>query len=170
MPDLGVPLDATLEPPELLVRCLRREAIIPGTCSTLMRRELAERVGGFEESFRRLFTDQAFYTKMLLAAPVYVAGRCWDKYRMHPASACSVAERTGFMREARTDYLNWVAVYLRQQGKARGRLLRTLRIQRWVHRHPWAADLALGRRGLRRLRKRYRVGDRLRAWWRSVLA
>ena len=158
---LGVPLDAVIHPPELLIRRIRERAASPGTCSVLMRREVVLRAGAFEEGFRRLYTDQAFYAKMFLAAPVYVAGRVWDRYRIHPDSSCSVAEREGRMRAARRAWLEWVAVYLAERGLAHGRLWRSLRMELWLDDHPRFHDgVTRTRRGLRRVRQR--LGARLR--------
>ncbi len=116
MPYLGVPLDRRVAAPELLIRCLRGRAAIPTTCSLLMRRSAVERSGGFEESFRATFTDQAFYTKLLLNTPVYVADRCWDRYRRHPDSCYSSLESAGRFRAARLHYLEWAAEFLETRG------------------------------------------------------
>lgn len=162
LPDLGVPAGTTLAPPELLVRCLRGRAAVPCTCSIVLRREVVERVGGFEESFRRVFTDQAFYAKVFAETPVYVADRCWDRYRIHPESSCSTAEREGRLREARAAYLAWVAEYLDARGIADDGLRRAVRSELWLHRHPRVAGgLTAARRGLRGLRQR--VGNAGRA-------
>ncbi|HEV2146728.1 MAG TPA: glycosyltransferase, partial [Longimicrobiaceae bacterium] len=148
LPDLGVPVGTTLAPPELLVRCIRGRAAVPCTCSIVLRREVVERVGGFEEGFRRVFTDQAFYTKVFSVTPVYVADRCWDRYRIHPESSCSTSEREGELRAARGAYLSWAAEYLAGRHPADGELLRAVRSALWLHRHPRiAGGLTATRRG-----------------------
>jgi glycosyltransferase involved in cell wall biosynthesis len=141
VPPLGVPVNTTVDPPAVLLRCLQRKAAVPCTCSVLMRREAVERVGGFEESFARMFSDQAFYTKMLLATPVYVADKVWDKYRIHTGSTVSVAKRAGVVREGRRVYLDFVNQYLEDHGLARGPLSRTVTRERWGSRHPRAEAL-----------------------------
>jgi len=82
----------------------------------MARREIVERVGGFEETFTGLYEDQVFYAKMLLAAPVYVSSRLWDKYRIHPESMCVVAEREHEIGDAYLQYLNWLEKYLSERG------------------------------------------------------
>lgn len=141
-PALGVPPDTLSTPPDLLARCLRGEAAVPCPCSVLMRRDVVERVGGFEEAFRVTFSDQAFYTKMFLAAPVYVAGKIWDKYRIHPRSAIAVAKRDGTLREERRLYLAYVMRYLTEHGAAEGPAWRAARTAAWRHRYPQAHAIA----------------------------
>src|SRR5690349_7229895 len=53
--ELGVPPNFLLEPPELLTRFLPRESISPCTCSALLRRDIVEQVGEFEEIFKGLY-------------------------------------------------------------------------------------------------------------------
>lgn len=118
LPPLGVPTNTLLQPLELLTRALRGEAPLPCPCSILLRRAAVERVAGFEESFRAGFTDQAFYTKLLLAAPVFVAEGSWDKYRQHPASTCAVLRDAGEINAKRLVYLQWAARYFVSQGMA----------------------------------------------------
>jgi glycosyltransferase involved in cell wall biosynthesis len=130
-PPLGVPLQAVSAPPEILTRLLERKAAAPCPCSILARRAIVEQVGGFEESMRTVLEDQAFLAKMFMAAPAYVASRTWDKYRIHPDSACAVTDRAGRFEQARLDYLEWLGQYLRDRGLARGRLWRAFRLEHW---------------------------------------
>jgi glycosyltransferase involved in cell wall biosynthesis len=157
-PPLGVAVDALSPPPDLLTRCLRREAAVPCPCSVLLRREIVERVGAFEESLRVTFSDQAFYTKMFVAAPVYVASGTWNKYRIHPTSAIAIAKRTGTLREERGRYLDFVARYLKEQNLARGAVWWAVQAERWRHRHErMYAIVARGQRGLRAVATRIRA-------------
>ena len=129
-PRLGVPLNAVSAPPEILVRCLSRQAAVPCPCSVLLRREVVEAVRGFEEAFRVTFSDQAFYTKIFLAAPVYVADRVWDMYRIHPNSAIAVAKRERAVAGERARYLDFVARYLQEHDMAQGEVWRVLQAER----------------------------------------
>ena len=109
------------QPPTLLQLLLRDEINAPSTCGVLLRRELVKNIGGFEESFRGMFEDKAFFAKVYLKAPVFVTSECCDRYRQHPNSTCSLEEKNGrynpYGKSAtHLAYLNWMKKYLCQQG------------------------------------------------------
>ena len=115
-PRLGVQPNTLIEPPTLLTLFLRGEAAVPSPCDIMVRREVIESVGGFEEAFQSLYEDQVFYAKVCLKAPVFVSDQCWDRYRQHQESACAVAGKTGLNHFAYLTFLNWIEEYLSQQG------------------------------------------------------
>ncbi len=80
----GVRPDSLISPPELLVGFLRQDLPVPCPSDIMVRRDKVIDVGGFEADFRRIFTDKVFYAKVCLRWPVYVSGKCWDRYRRHP--------------------------------------------------------------------------------------
>jgi glycosyltransferase involved in cell wall biosynthesis len=123
--------DRIIEPPLLLIKFLRYETPVPCPSDILVRREAIARAGGFEESFRRIFTDQAFYAKLCLRQSVFVSDRCWFKYRKHPASAVSVVEKAGQLRSARLAYLSWLEEYLSMEEIDDGEVWRALK---WAQR------------------------------------
>lgn len=137
---LGVPADTLLPAPSLLLRTLRLKANVPATCSILIRREAVAAVGGFEEEFRHIYTDQAFYAKLLLVTPVYVADRCWDRYRQHATSSVFTAMGAGeyhpaLPHPARQTFLQWFERYLIARGETDTAVWRVLQRQLWLYRH-----------------------------------
>ncbi|WP_225892759.1 glycosyltransferase family 2 protein [Nostoc sphaeroides] len=108
------------QPPTLLRLLLQNQINAPATCGVLLRKELLEKIGGFEEAFRGLFEDRVFFAKVYLKASVFVSSECWDKYRQHPDSTCSVEEKSGQYNPSGKSpthlvYLNWMREYLSQQ-------------------------------------------------------
>src|SRR5215467_1915809 len=86
VPNLGIEPDTLVRPPMLLILNLESKAPTPCPSDILLRREIVERVGGFEESFHGMYQlceDLAFLAKIYVKAPVFVASECWDKYRLH---------------------------------------------------------------------------------------
>lgn len=110
----GVEPDTLLMPPELLIRSLREEIPIPCPSDVMVRRQAAIEVGGFENSFRRIFTDQVFYAKLGLRGTVFVSGQNWFRYRKHAESAVAVVKERGKLRSARRAYLNWLDRYVNE--------------------------------------------------------
>jgi hypothetical protein len=85
----------------------------------MLRRDAIDYLGGFEEGFQKiyqLYEDQAFFTKLYLHFPVFVADECWDKYRLHPDSCGSVVNKAGQYHQVRSYFLNWLEDYFNKQG------------------------------------------------------
>ncbi len=155
---LGVPHDRLVRPPTLLVQFLKSEGLSPCTCSILVRREVLERTGGFEESFRGLYEDQAFCAKICLDSPVFASSECWARYRQHPDSASGIALKAGRHRSARLLFLRWLAAYLSARGVNHGDVWRTLEQERWRCEHPsFSRLLAIPRQVARHIRLRART-------------
>lgn len=121
----------------------------PCPSNLMFRRELALRIGGFEEAFTgkyQLYEDQAFLAKVYLNAPVFVSDECWDRYRQHPESCVAVVNNAGQYHMVRHYFLNWLEAYLAKQGIADGAVLRGLRHALWPYRHPTLNRLDEGRK------------------------
>jgi glycosyltransferase involved in cell wall biosynthesis len=132
--DLGVPPDATIEPPRLLPLILRDRAAVPS--GILVRRSVAQRVGLFEDRFRGEYEDQVFLAKVCLSEPVYASSRCWYRYRQHAGSAVATGLRTGATEAARLTFLRWLARYL-EAGDVRDPGVRyALRVELLRSEHP----------------------------------
>jgi glycosyltransferase involved in cell wall biosynthesis len=132
--DLGIEPNTIVRSPELLVRFLRRDTAAPS--GLMVRRRVAEAVGGFEEVFGGMYEDQAFCTKVCLREPVYVAGTCWYRYRQHPDSSGARARSTGQYEFGRLAFLRWLEEYLSDQGFAGSEVWDALQKELWLYRHP----------------------------------
>ena len=133
---LGMEYNKVFAPPTLLRYFVCDDSATPGTGSLLVRREIVNSVGGFQEDFRGLYDDQAFYAKVCVVAPILVTDKCSFKYRKHPGSMCSTAIRGKRYLSARLTYLRWLAGYLSARGVADEELWKALRRQLWLVRHP----------------------------------
>jgi glycosyltransferase involved in cell wall biosynthesis len=133
------PGDRLYHPPELMrISYPLGPYGAPCPSSMLIDRELLSRLGGFEERFNRhqVFEDQAFLAKLYLSTPVYVSIHCWDRYRIHPDSCCSVAERTGKLAAARRIYFQWLHDFLLSQNVSDQAIWKAWRRETLRYRHP----------------------------------
>lgn len=134
VPEIGVRADTLVNPPALVSVLLQNQIATSTGC--LARRHIMQEVGGYEESFRGLFEDQVFYSKVSLRAPVFVSSQCWYKYRRHADSCCSVMERAGSHHAERLAFLNWLETYSLEQGIEDASLVDAIKKERWKSRHP----------------------------------
>lgn len=108
-----VRLNSLLQPPDMLVALVKKATV--SATSSLLRREVIEQVGGFEEDFRGMFEDQAFAAKVYLTNPVFVGGECHYRWRKHPDSCCAIAVKHTQYEDARLGFLRWLRDYLTQR-------------------------------------------------------
>jgi glycosyltransferase involved in cell wall biosynthesis len=178
--DPGIAIETLVSPPLLIAKFLRGETPVPCPSDVLIRREAIRAVGGFEEEFRRIFTDQVLYAKLCLKFPVYVSGQSWFKYRKHSNSSVSIVKQGGQWQSARLNYLRWLEGYLSDQRVDDKTVWKALKAARWKCLHPRLARMpAHARYHARRLRERLRsvarivlpakMHRRLRARWRSII-
>jgi glycosyltransferase involved in cell wall biosynthesis len=131
---LVVPADVPLDAPGLFLKFLARSAPPPWPSDVLIRREVATAVGGFEDAFRGMYEDQAFFAKILLSQRAVASSECSMKYRQHRDACYIVAKRTGTHHEARRFYLLWLRRYLAEAGISDPEIWRTLERQLRPHR------------------------------------
>lgn len=135
--DLAVPLDQLIEPPTLIRPFfLTQEATIPNPSNVLIRRSIVEQVGGFDETFRATYEDQALFAKICLQAPVLASGKLWDRYRQHPDSITAEEISDGKALANRLFFLKWLEGHLTEQGFQDAKTMGLLRREIWRHRYP----------------------------------
>ncbi|WP_052002847.1 glycosyltransferase [Microvirga sp. BSC39] len=123
------------DPPSLLTRViLLQRGHVPCTCGVLIRRNVIQTVGGFEERFR-LYEDQSLWVKVFLQYPVFVTTTCMARYRQHSGSVSASASESGEYdrlqpHPARMEFLKWVSYYVKSQHVYNRKLERALRIAR----------------------------------------
>jgi glycosyltransferase involved in cell wall biosynthesis len=137
VPALRLPPNTLFRPPQLLPLVYPiGKASSPGVASVMVRREVLERLGGFEEAIRGLGEDQVFYYKLYLKEQVYVTDECWFRYRQHPDSCCATAARTGDY-SALTLVWKWLHEYLRRESANDARIRGAVRGRKFFrYRHP----------------------------------
>jgi glycosyltransferase involved in cell wall biosynthesis len=133
VPELGVRRDTLFDPPALLPLLLEGRIEVPCTCSILVRRDVVQKIGGFEESFRGMYEDQAFYAKVCLSAPVLAIGDCLAWYRQHPTSHSSVVAESGGLFATHHAFLKWLEKYCSDHGIQDKTVLQMIRRKLWLN-------------------------------------
>jgi glycosyltransferase involved in cell wall biosynthesis len=137
---LDVQLDTVVQPPALLRVFLKNEWAT--LHDILVRREMVEAVGGYEESFCGMYEDQVFHAKLCLRFPAFVSAASWCRYRQHPGACTARSHETGATNAARETFLKWLEGYLSQQGVKDETLWEVVRKQLWPYRHPNLARIS----------------------------
>jgi hypothetical protein len=120
----------------LLKHFLQNIFSTPRLSSTLVRRDTINQLGGFEETFRGMFEDQVFTTKVSIEADIFVSGECLSRYRQHPDSECSVVGKAGGYQNARLTFFEWVEQYLTRAGVRDNIAWSVLKKNLFKNRHP----------------------------------
>jgi glycosyltransferase involved in cell wall biosynthesis len=131
VPDLGIKADRIYYPPSLLPLFLCGEVAVPCINSLLVRLDPIDRIGGFEESFRTMYEDQAFYAKLCLSESIYVSTDCLDWYRQHTSSATALSYQEGTIIKTRAQYLLWLKDYLTREHVV------DIKVWKALHREIW---------------------------------
>jgi glycosyltransferase involved in cell wall biosynthesis len=132
---LGVEPDTLVKAPTLFFRLLENKVQTPTTCNVVIRRDVFQDIGGFEESFRGMYEDQAFFAKVLLKAPVFVANDWWACYRQHTQSCSSNAEMEQYYA-GRLLFLDWLGRYLVEQNMKGSDVWGAFQRELWQCHHP----------------------------------
>ena len=133
VPSLRVRTHTIFDPPLLLLLFIQGKAEVPCTCSILLRRAVVEAIGGFEESFRGMYEDQAFYAKICLCTPVLATDDCLAWYRQHSRSNYSTAIRIGQTQVLRYRFLKWLETYCREKQVQDKMVWEAVRRQLWLY-------------------------------------
>jgi glycosyltransferase involved in cell wall biosynthesis len=136
----GIEPNTLVKPPLLLTLTYGMGTTTHPGSDSMFRREMAIRLGGFEETFRGMFEDQIFLVKVFINETVYISDQCWTKYRQHSGSCCSRTSASGRVLPSWLSFMNWVESYLSKQGleaTLEGTpLWKSFQSHVWPHRHP----------------------------------
>ena len=130
--------NARIEPPALfLASMLEQRVQSASTCSLLVRRDVLDELGGFEQEFRGLYEDQVFLTKVYAQKPIYVMDDCLDFYRQHPKSCVALSSSQRQASAARLRFLTWANHYLAAQSIQDPQIQQAFNEAIWPHKYPW---------------------------------
>jgi glycosyltransferase involved in cell wall biosynthesis len=134
---LGISPNRLIQPPELVIPFLQDLIQPPTTCSLIVRREVFNTIGRFEDDFRGLAEDKVFILKILLNTPVFVSDLCWAKYRKYNDAKCVTGSQNHrILFEGYRYYFNWVKKYLAEQKIGNRQIWQALNRERVRYCHP----------------------------------
>ncbi|MEA5583198.1 glycosyltransferase family 2 protein [Nodularia harveyana UHCC-0300] len=172
--ELGVVPNTLIQPPKLLIHALNSPYQPPAPSNVIIRREVFEKVGRFEESFRGFGEDKVFFVKIQLNLPIFVSDECWIKYRRHPDSCCDLVNKDKkLIATGDQDFFNWIEPYLLNKGMKNTEVWQALQIamtkSRLRYRHSILYSLWLDFLNLLMLTGRQILPNKVRHWlWTSL--
>jgi glycosyltransferase involved in cell wall biosynthesis len=102
-----------IAPPESLLKLYPiGKATAPSMSDLMFRRSSIAAAGGFDETFKGAYEDQAFLAKFYLESSLYVSDTLWSDYRLHPNSCMATIERNGTYHRVRSAFLEWFERFL----------------------------------------------------------
>ncbi len=110
------PPGVVVPPPLMLTAVLHRGAFSTPTCNLLLRADVLNAVGGFEDEFTGMFEDQVFLAKLYLTQHCVISGAQTARYRRHQGSSSALAIEQGTYHPVRpnqshANYLRWLAAH-----------------------------------------------------------
>jgi glycosyltransferase involved in cell wall biosynthesis len=149
----GAPQNRLFAPPELVhVLYPLGRGVAPSINTVLVAAQLHDKVGGWEDDFRKAYEDQVFLTKIYLEAPVYISDQVCDLYRQkRPMSAMQTEHVGSRKRLHRLHYLEWLENYMSCKGLEGSPEWRLLQQALRPYRKPFSSYLE--RAGLRLLNR-----------------
>lgn len=160
----GGPRNELVQPPLLFhVMYPMGDGTAPSMNTVLLRKDVIDGVGGWEESFRTTYEDQAMLCKVYLVTSVYISSECGDIYRQH-AESIMKTELVGirYFRK-RYIFLRWLEHWMKREHPERAAELKLVREavqdpELWPFRDPVRYNV------FRVLKKLTRIAGKLTGW------
>lgn len=112
--DVGLEPDRLIQPPELITNFMISDMRF---CTGVMiRRDILNAIGNYEEDFRGAFEDIITHCKLGLRYPVWFSSKTWYRYRQHPDQYCEDMRRARQKRTKRIVFLNRLSDHMHEHG------------------------------------------------------
>jgi glycosyltransferase involved in cell wall biosynthesis len=98
--------------PYLLEFFIKNFAITPCLMTALIRKEVIEQIGGWNDDFKMNFTDQVFYAKIVLNYDTYIMEEVVAWYRQHENSSTNLGLRSKNFLINQFKYWTWLENYV----------------------------------------------------------
>lgn len=140
--DYNLRPNTLFRPPILLIKIFNCETTPPSMSNALLRRDIFDTIGEFDEAFTGMFEDQVFVTKICMHCNIYVSDVCWDLYRQH-SNSCTENNRDR-MEALERQFQKWLERYFSNNNINDPDLLYLMRKRKWKSDHPTLHKLING--------------------------
>ena len=140
--DYNLRPNTLFRPPILLIKIFNCETTPPSMSNALLRRDIFDTIGEFDEAFTGMFEDQVFVTKICMHCNIYVSDVCWDLYRQH-SNSCTENNRDR-MEALERQFQKWLEGYFSNNNINDPDLLYLMRKRKWKSDHPTLHKLING--------------------------
>ncbi len=111
--EIGTTQDCMYSHPQLMLNLYPLgEGAAPCVCGILVKKSVLEKYGGFEESFKGLYEDQVFLSKIYLHENIFISSACNNRYRQRADSLIGASFEDGHYYFIRKRFLAWLKNYL----------------------------------------------------------
>jgi glycosyltransferase involved in cell wall biosynthesis len=116
---IGTEQDRMYQPPELMLNLYPLgSGAAPCICGMLVKKDIVDKHGAFDESFGGMYDDQSFLIKFYLHEAVYISSTCKNKYRQRPGSLVHSSHGQSVYLSERKYFLKWLKNYLKKNNIA----------------------------------------------------
>lgn len=134
---VGVSGDLRYTSPALMLELYPlRKGAAPCLCGVLVRKNILEKHGCFDESFKGMYEDQVFLCKIYLHETVYISTNCNNLYRQRKGSLVNTSHALGTYKRDRNFFLLWLEEYLKSNAKDKPEVNRRLQKVLFPLRYP----------------------------------
>ncbi|MFD2515166.1 glycosyltransferase family 2 protein [Pontibacter locisalis] len=108
----------------------------PCICGMLIKKEVIDRLGGFDESFMGMYDEQVLLSRLYLQEPVFLSSLCLNRYRQRPGSLVHSSQESDY-HQVRKRFLEWFEEYLYSHNDSSPAVVRQLEKALLPYRKPF---------------------------------
>lgn len=136
---VGTKQDCLYFPPQLLKNLYPLgKGAAPCVCGILIKKNVLEKYGGFDDSFKGMYEDQVFLSKIYLHENIFISSACKNRYRQRRNSLVGLSYEDGNYFSIRKRYLDWLQNFLLTEKINDERVKRLLKKALFPYEHPIA--------------------------------
>ncbi|MDQ6890481.1 MAG: glycosyltransferase family 2 protein, partial [Bacteroidota bacterium] len=110
---IGASQDTVYSAPQLMLTLYPLgDGAAPCMCGVIIKKNVLEKYGGFDDSFKGMYEDQVFLSKIYLNENIFISSACNNRYRQRPDSLIGKSFDNGNYYNVRKRFLVWLKKYI----------------------------------------------------------